>query len=71
LAEEAFAFPVIEDITLMGIGQDMWLADSATTSHVVLNKKYFETFEETPGQQIQGLSSVAARNHPARVPSRK
>ena len=61
-AEEVFSFTVTEgaeDIALAGITQDSWLADSATTSHIVREKCYFQDLVETPGQHVHSLGCVS------------
>ena len=58
--EQNFTFLSQEEMTLAGIDSDAWLADSATTSHLVRHREWFQNIVDTPGQKVKGLGNIPA-----------
>jgi hypothetical protein len=62
VADSGYSFATTDkEFGLPAIASDAWLADSATTSHVVKDKKYFQNLMETPGHKIHGFGSASAK----------
>ena len=56
-----FSFAMIEEVAMPAITAESWLADSATTSHVIRERRYFQELIETPGQEITGLGKASIK----------
>lgn len=59
-AEDTYEFNIRDDEMVFVAQSDIWLADSATQSHIVLDRNLFTDYRLTPGSNIQGAGKSQA-----------
>jgi hypothetical protein len=56
--DDDYAFCGRTDDIAMAVTPDLWLADSACTSHIVKDRDLFITYKSTPGHSVKGFGKV-------------